>query len=349
MPIDINQDKVTATKAHNVGVDCLRCFLMYLIVVHHVSLYSVLGEYRFVALVFLISMMAVDGFIGISGWYGVRFGWRKVLSIGGQIIYYAILNSLLSIVLYNLGYLKCRHIGIGNAWYGICYLALIFMAPLINAGIDGLAKAEKKWWMFGLLFIPLIVDYFSRCIGLGFAVGGFGSHTFITFFYVYLFVRLYRVLKWNIRREFLLLAFVGYVGLFLVLHLMGGAKTLMDTVTPWGWYNCPLVILSSFLILGLFININVPRWASRICAFLVPSVFSIYLLHDVSSVGKEFLVGKMASVVVGLCGSLNALGSLVLCLFVSALIFMFAAVVDVVLRRLPLLLIRRVIVRSHGY
>ena len=93
---------------------------------------------------------------------------------------------------------------------------------------------------------------------------------------------------------------------------------------------------------------KVPRWASRICAFLVPSVFSIYLLHDVSSVGKEFLVGKMISGVVGLFGSLNALGSLALCLFASALVFMIAAVVDVVLRRLPLLLIRRVIVRSHG-
>ena len=93
---------------------------------------------------------------------------------------------------------------------------------------------------------------------------------------------------------------------------------------------------------------SVPRWVSRICAFLVPSVFSIYLLHDVSSVGKEFLVGKMVSVIVGVCGSFNAMGSLVLCLFVSALIFMFAAVVDVVLRRLPLLLIKRVIVRSHG-
>ncbi len=337
--------KSSSAIERNQGIDCLRCFLMYLIVVHHVSLYSQLGTYGLVVLAFLISVPAVDGFIGISGWYGIRFHWRKVWSIFGQIVYYAILNSMLAYLFFRIGWMSNYHIGIGNAWYGICYLALLFLSPFINAGVDGVIKTGNKLSVVGLLFIPFVIDYLSRCIGLGFSIGGFGSHTFVTMFYVYIFVRLYHVLEWNVRRSILSVVFIAYITLFSLLYLTNPTKTFMEVVTPWGWYNCPLVVVSSMFFIELFLRAHPPKWLERVCVFMVPSVFSVYLIHEVSSLGKEFLVGRMISSVVNSLGTVNGFGAVVCCLVLSLLVFILACMLDLGLRRMPLFLLKKVIGR----
>ena len=332
-----------STITRNRGIDCLRCFLMYLIVVHHVSLYSRLGTCSFVIIAFLFSVPAVDGFIGISGWYGIRFNWRKVWSISGQIIYYAILNSAFSYLFFRLGWIDNYRIGIGNAWYGICYLALLFMAPFINAGVENVIKMENRGMVIGLLFTPFVIDYLSRCIGLGFSIGGFGSHTLITMFYVYVFVRVYHMLQWNVRRLLLFGVFIIYVLVFSLLQSINPSGPFIEVVTPWGWYNCPLVVLSSMFFVELFLKISPARLLERLCVVMVPSVFSIYLIHEVSSMGKEFLVGRMISFVMDSLGNVNGFTSVVCCLILSFLVFILAFTLDLGLRRMPLSLIKKVI------
>ena len=291
-------------------------------------------------------MPAVNGFVGISGLFGLKFSRRKVLSIAGQIVYYAILNSLLSILLCRLGVLDEWRISIGNAWYGVCYLALVFFSPLINAGIDGLANGTAKTRTAAavLCFVPFLVDYFSRCIGLGFTVGGFGSHTFITLLYVYLFARLWFAKVWNFNRHVLGFCYFVYLLVFLVWHLCKQESGVYRSVTQWEWYNCPLVVAGGVAFVEWFRRLQPGIWLKKASSAIVPSVFAIYLIHSVSSVGWHF-ASKLVVNTVDICGNKNMVSTWSLCLLTSALIFASSLIVDCVFRRWPLSLARNMISR----
>ena len=70
---------------------------------------------------------------------------------------------------------------------------------------------------------------------------------------------------------------------------------------------------------------------------------AIYLIHEVSSMGKEFLVGRMISFVMDSLGNVNGFTSVVCCLILSFLVFILAFILDLGLRRMPLSLVKKVI------
>lgn len=122
----------------NSGVNFLRCLLMFMVVLHHSICHTSAALNLNWLPLFLVTVPAVDGFLVISGRYGVRFSWKKVLVISGQIVYYAVTLSALSFIFCRLGWMPRPVIAIGQAWYGVAYLALIFMSPILNAGIEAI-------------------------------------------------------------------------------------------------------------------------------------------------------------------------------------------------------------------
>lgn len=66
-------------KDRNTGIEFLRCLLMLGIVLIHATAYSKdrcwwMGN---------ICSSAVTAFVFISAWYGLRFNWRKIMSLVG--------------------------------------------------------------------------------------------------------------------------------------------------------------------------------------------------------------------------------------------------------------------------
>ena len=112
----------------NNGIAVLRCLLMYLIVLHHTICHTALADSVFLFPVFLLTVPAVDGFLCISGWFGMNFSWRKCGVIAGQIVYYAALSSAFSVFAAKLGWIQRPIFAVGNAWYGVAYLALMSLA-----------------------------------------------------------------------------------------------------------------------------------------------------------------------------------------------------------------------------
>ena len=110
----------------NPGIDVFRCILIYAICAYHAFFccgHANGCESR-------LWTWAVPGFAFISGYYGVRFSWRKILKLWLAAI-------LCAVVPYGLGRLGCgRSMGYiellyGN-WYLIAYTLLILLSPFIN-------------------------------------------------------------------------------------------------------------------------------------------------------------------------------------------------------------------------
>ena len=217
----------------------------------------------------------------------------------------------------------------------MAYLALLLVVPILNAGIEALVVSGRWRLALGALVALLVGDYLSRAIGLGFSVSGFGSHTFATFLLVYCVVRMVRCAGIGMRRfeGLCVLAFVAFEAIFVMKRMAGADVDCVAVLGEWGVYNCPLVVAAAIGAVAFASRMQIPEWLARIAAFLGPSMFAVYLIHDASPVGKQLLLG-------GPMAHWNA--CFVFTLW-SVCIFAIGILIDLFMRRAPLYIIKRLI------
>ena len=101
----------------------------------------------------------VVGFVFISGWFGVKFSWYKLLKLYGIGQYAALVFGLLSWLVGDvdsfcgglmLGWHKLTH----GFWFLHAYAVMMMFAPLVNALIDG-GGADFKHLSFAVPCVAL--------------------------------------------------------------------------------------------------------------------------------------------------------------------------------------------------
>lgn len=269
---------------------------MFLIVLHHSAYHGywknqvspwVLGI-LFTALTF----WHVDCFIAISGWFGIKFSWKKFLNLWGLIVFYSGVSLAVSLF---MGWKVSMGSIVSAGWFGGCYLMLMLMAPLLNAAIDYLYSLGKsaliKAWalmMFGVVMNWLPLHGLS---GLSFQ----GSYSVMLMIVVYVTANVMRKLDLNISKlQCVCIAVACLFGILitscvpalLLAHL--GKQIRMGTFIWFTNYNAPHIMLMALIVLYFFAEyVKVSAWLSRIIIFCSPSMFGVYLLHEVTSFGRK--------------------------------------------------------------
>ncbi len=286
-------------RGRNQNIEALRCLLMFCIVLSHSYVHGIFGvghEHEdalnaWWGLVFSSFMVwHVDGFVAISGWFGLRFSWRKFVSFCSLMGFY----SLVSLVVVAFSDVPLS----GNArltggWFGSAFLVLMLTAPLINAAIDRLSKGAllRSWFLYaGGMFAGTIAMRMSA------ADGGFSSYSYLTLALVYVSARVARKLfSQPIKCKALLWGSIVFpLGtLVCVLQrilpsLLAGTKCEVPQLDAM--YNYPHVYLFAIILVLLFLwHIKLPEWLKRICNTIAPSMFGVYLLSDVIFRGREII------------------------------------------------------------
>ena len=306
----------------NYSIELLRIVFMYSLCVEHSI--SQGGFYR-PGLDHVLDV-AVDGFMFISGYYGIKFSFKK---IGGMLALAAwcafVLNfarifiigdrtfaTLVSSTAYTIAHST-------GWWFFWSYLVVMCLAPLVGAAFDslqggGLKEASKVvapvmilcfGWNY-LSVVPVVKDFVPSPLG-------FGNPTFLTLLGVYVFARTYRIFGFErfLTRKILL-----------ALSPIGVALVWFGS---WHHNSIPQLLLAT-IVFRAFSMLSLPQKASRIVAYAAPSMFAVYLLH-VSGVGY-FLMNR--------CNTFLVEGMAVpayLSYFVTgAVVFVLAFTVDVVRR-----------------
>lgn len=262
---------------------------MFLIVFGHSCYYGVLPWtkcYWLVALILAIRWH-VDSFVAISGWYGIKFRWDKALRLVGIMVFYSGLSWLYS----------GRVEDVNGGWFGGSYLMLMFMAPLINAGVEGLMEkspglAWSAWLAFatGMTLNWLPHHAFSGCA----PIGG-GSHTLLTMMFVYVTVRMVslakspllerRILRFGIPLSICVIILGG--GYNLIGYLIGIRPT-WNTIKWITDYDSPATWGIALVLVVFFVRkVHLPAWLDKTASFLAPSMFGVYLLHETTAFGHE--------------------------------------------------------------
>lgn len=122
------------------------------------------------------SIVAVNVFILISGYFSLQIKKKSLLNLGFIILFYGIIR-LIYLLLTNKFYLTSIFIFTNQNWFILSYIGLVLISPILNAYAE---KVEKKTFLYEISallilesisdFIPGIGGIFNRgCSVLAFA------------------------------------------------------------------------------------------------------------------------------------------------------------------------------------
>lgn len=235
------------------------------------------------------SICAVNVFILISGYFGIRWNKKSLYSLIFQVLFYSFgvygVSLCLGIISYDTkGFLQC-FMALFNSWGFItCYLMLYFFAPILNSYAD---QSEKKT-LLTFIIILFVAENFI-----------FVSVRFVNFCLVYLIGRFIKKteavdnLKCNATILYFgvtALIFMIVYPLFLITHF--DAEMMCKLVVAYS-YASPLVILQAvflFLIFGkLKIKSKFINWCSSSCL----AIFLIHMHPAIKNIGYYGFTRKL--------------------------------------------------------
>lgn len=264
-----------ATSFRNPNVEVYRCCLMFGICLLHAVGFS--GHYRPCITNPLVA--CVDGFVLISGYFGIRFTWKRFFRIWG----FALACSLIVTLTYDhwlgtgiprgVAFLSTLQKRLFGHWFLNCYAVLMLLAPALNLLVE---KIEDKKAMKAVL-LPLAFLAFVWCWGgmylkrVGIQLPspiGFGSYTYLMMAVVYLIGRFCR--RYDdvfMSRSTWRLSVLGGICLFLC-------------VVGFAGYMSPFSMGLAVFAFVIFRKIDWPYWVAGSAIWLAPSMFAVYLFHS---------------------------------------------------------------------
>lgn len=254
----------------NIGIETYRVALMFgICLLHSITQGCYKAGHVFFANVLL---SCVVGFVFISGWFGIRFRWLKLLKLYGIGVYCALAYGVFS----GGGIVKAMNLLLHDCWFLHAYALMMCFAPIVNLAVDQVKKDGVR--KIAEAFLPLLVVVWCWGFGLTLPIGkdmlpvtdGLDVYGGITLLGIYAAARLCREcslfnclrLKWVLWIIPVLWALTG-IGL--------------------GDYNSPFAFALAacmFVVFGKALrSVNGESWFGRVISFMSPSMFSVYLLH----------------------------------------------------------------------
>lgn len=232
----------------------------------------------------------VDGFVFITGYFGCRFDWRKIVRLNLTALWCGLIvatgwwlfarSSICSKVwLQNVGFADIPNWGFGefahevagsmNAWFLTAYVLMLCLVPIVNLAFDSKSVNVN-------VLIPILVAVFGWGLATELPIlhrwtpraAGLGSFTALTLLACYICGRLFR----HYENRLVLKTRTLLVALCILL--------LIDTF-GYGWfghYTSPFAVLTASAVFMLFKRVHVGLLTSRFILLVSPSMFAVYLL-----------------------------------------------------------------------
>lgn len=280
-----------ATKTRDSNMELLRITAMVLVMVVHANfralpmpgMVKTLQEPTSSLLMFMtegFAICAVDLFVLLSGWYGIRFkGWRLaellfqvfffgLVAIGACLLFTP--AELSHDVLSRLFLLKA-----GDLWFVKAYIGLYLLAPVLNAFVERATRREFAIVLLSFYAFQFVYGWIYE--GTSWFRAGYSLPSFIGLYLLARYMRLHPCRLWRLSRWvdlgiYLLTVAVLTVSMY-VIKRHGGLGGYLY------FYNCPLVMLAAMHLLLFFSKFS---FRSRLVNWVAVSVFAVYLVQSSS-------------------------------------------------------------------
>lgn len=314
------------------NIELLRIIAMFLVLVVHANFFSISAPTQIETVESTIpsivrfffqsfSIICVDLFILISGWFGIKPKLKSLANFLFQCFFFliGIYTVMLLCGLTTLsvkGILGCFFMLKWN-WFIKAYLGLYLLAPFLNAYIE---KSTEKQFRLILLYFFVFQTIYGWSGAAEFFLGGYSSMSFVGLYLLARYVHLYPNKLTSFSKNVDLAIFIVIVLFETFLSFMlvrFGFYSLEGLVFS---YISPLVIISAFYLLLYFSKLNIK---SRIINWIATSCFAVFLLHTNPELCLSYFKPFVKSLYTNYTG--------VICLFYIALFLIWIYIVAVLI------------------
>ena len=286
---------MTKIKERESNFELLRIILMMMILFLHADFlatgtpsredFSVAPVESFgTCLIEALTIIAVNVFVLLSGWFGLRPRVMRFLELVFQVVF---INALCVLTLGLMG----DNISVDDAirdifmvdsaqWFVKTYLLLYLLSPVLNKFVEHATKKEFKTLLIAYLCFQSIYGWYFKTIEE--LIYGYSLASFIIIYLIGRYLRIHAA-EWRNKLSGTK-CWVGYIVLSLLIS--GIASSRLHVEGDAYSYTSPLVLLSSVAFLLAFSKM---KFSSRAINWVAQSCLAVYLLHMNKFVAPHFL------------------------------------------------------------
>ena len=235
-----------------------------------------------------VSVICVNLFVLLSGWYGIKFKFCRLKEFLLQVLFFSILGAGIYYGIHPEGFSVkdiVGHIlltGQWDYWFVKSYLGLYLFAPVLNLFVEHCDK--KQFQAFLICFYVFQTVYaFVFWNGAPYLQNGYSALSFMGLYLLARYIRLYSLRIWELPRWYDMAIYMCIVACNTVFSFL-----LQRNNLPTGnlfYYSSPLVIVAAIHFMLFFTKFNFhSKWVNWVAG----SAFAVYLLHSNSYLASNY-------------------------------------------------------------
>lgn len=287
---------MTAQKTRDSNMELLRLVAMLLVMMVHASYRALpkptpsgiaddpLSAFLQIA-VESFAVVGVNVFVMLSGWYGIRLRWSRLLELLFQVAFFALLclgayyaltgmvpkGAALSVLMLNEG----------DYWFVKTYVALYLLSPVLNAFVQTATQRQMAITLLSLFAFQWVFGWVFEATS--WLRAGYSLPSFACLYLLARYMSVWRPPFTQLSRRADLAIYVALCSLVSVTFFL--LKWKADRGGLLLFYNSPTTIVAATFLLLFFSKLSL---RSRMVNWLALSALAVYLTHSNSYVGQYY-------------------------------------------------------------
>lgn len=289
----VSQTSPTVWSRRDSNMELFRIVAMLLVMVVHADFRALQvptasdfydDTYRTVMrlLVESLSIICVNTFVLLSGWFGIRCRINRILEFIFQVCFFSLLG--IGVALFMVpeevsplrGVASFFLIGDGDYWFVKCYLLMYIFVPVMNSFVEHCTERQFRTFLIVFYAFQSLYGFIGGADWFKF---GYSGLSFMGLYLLARYIRLYpnRLTSFNKRWDMIVYF------MFVVVMTLLGIAVLATGQNPKiigriYAYTSPLVIIPSIYFLLFFTKIKLSY--NKVINWVAASCFAIYLVHS---------------------------------------------------------------------
>lgn len=224
-----------------------------------------------------ISIVCVNVFVLISGWFGIRPNAKGLCNFLFQCLFFLTGLYLITLII-GTSELSLKGIAgcvfaTGLNWFIKAYLLLYILSPVLNAFIDNTTQYVYKWVLIGFFLFTCTYGWIGAA---GFMQNGYTTLSFIGLYLLARYIKIYSP-KWSQYTSSIYLSI--YFGCVILVTLLSYLPPILfNRSFPLSLYSyiCPTTIIGALALLLCFSKFSFQNKFVNWCGI---SCFAVFLMH----------------------------------------------------------------------
>ncbi len=236
-----------------------------------------------------LSIVAVDVFVLISGWFGIKYSFQKLWTLCFQVLFFSVGFFVVFAIInpseaFTIDKIKGIFLLNGDYWFVKAYIILFLLSPILNAFVESVSRKQFLIVLFSFYAFHTLYGWLMDA-SVSFTMNGTTGLSFIGLYLLGRYIRLYPCRLTTMRKCQDLSVYISCAVILTICNLVllhtGQQISVEGRLYS---YASPVVIVSSAALLLFFSKLS---FTSKVVNWIASSCFAVYLFHS-----NGFFFGK---------------------------------------------------------